>query len=81
MCLMQIVLMQDLMIPTKDGTCSPHKSGERISVYHVTGVKVINRRQAKWICGENGDPSWTPIPQFRAAIPQHDKMIRTAVNK
>lgn len=84
---MQIVLLRDLMIPTKDGRCEMHKAGERLSVYHVTGRNAIHRRFAKWICGETGDPPgpdghfWTPIAQFRAAIPQHDKMIRTAANK
>lgn len=78
---MQIVLLRDLMIPTRDGRCDMHKAGERLSVYHVTGRNAIYRRFAKWICPETGDPHWTPIPQFRAAIPEHDKMIRTAANK
>ena len=60
-----------------------HVKGENVSVYHVAGTKLINRRLAKWIAQEPGDPQWEPAEPFRykAAVPQHNKMIHGGLNK
>lgn len=60
-----------------------HKSGDTISVYHVVGCRLLNRRQAKWISQESFDPPWEPIEQLRykQAIPQHNRMVQGGLNK
>jgi len=79
--IVQILLVNELMVATKDGRCEMRKAGETLSVYHRVGRRLIHGRQAKWICAEDGDPRWIPIPGFRAVRPEHDKMIRSALNK
>lgn len=61
----------------------PHKAGDEVSVYHMAGVKLINRRLAKWICQEGDDPPWEPAEPFRhkAAKPQFNRMVHGGMNR
>ena len=78
---MKIVLQQDVMVATKDGRCDIRKAGEIVSVFHRMGRRLLYNRAAKWVGAEEGDPFWMPVPMMRAAIPERDKMIRSALNK
>jgi hypothetical protein len=66
-----------------EGVPRLHKAGDTVSVYHFAGHKLINRRLAKWICTEDGDPQWVPAEPYRlkAAVPEHNRMITGGVNK
>jgi hypothetical protein len=61
-----------------------HKAGEVVEVYHIVGVKLLNRRQGKWIAQDAGDPEWTPCEPFQDksfSHPQHHKQITGGHNR
>lgn len=78
---MKIVLLRDTYLATRDGRVDTFKTGQTVSVAHYIGRRLLMGRSAKWMCSEPGDPFWEPVETFRAAIPERDKMIRTAANK
>lgn len=81
---MRIHLLHDwLGFDKKSGAVRQHRAGETASVYHVAGITLIRRRLAKWICAEEGDPQWEPAEplRYKAAQPQHNKMIQEGFNR
>ncbi len=85
---MKILLLHDCLIPVK-GEPEPRtvRAGERVSVLHYSGVKLMRRFRAKWIEAEEGDPIWPAgrPPEMwclpKQAEPVVDKMVRGAMNK
>jgi hypothetical protein len=78
---MKIRINQNLQVACTDGQIRDCKPGDIVSVYHVNGRRLLYRRMAVWLGSEACDPLWDP-PQFmKAAVPQHDKMVRNATNK
>ena len=81
---MKIRITRDLMVACTDGVVRTCKPGDAVSVYHLNGRRLLYRRMALWIGSEACDPQWDPPPhmkEMKALIPQHDKMIRGAMNK
>jgi hypothetical protein len=61
-----------------------HKAGDVVEVYHVAGVKLLNRRQGKWVSQDAGDPIWTPCEPFQDksfSHPQNHKMVTGGHNR
>jgi hypothetical protein len=78
---MKIQILRDVTVADSTGKVVPRKAGEIVSVYHAHGHRLITHRFALWVDRESFDPYWEPIPMYRAAIPQQDKMMRKAHNK
>lgn len=78
---MKIQILRAVTISDRTGTVAERKPGEIVSVYHAQGHRLITHRIALWVSAESCDPFWDPIPLYRAAIPQTDKMLRKAHNK
>lgn len=79
---MQVKLLIDWTGPAVgDGISRQHPAGSVIRVSLHPGIKLLRRRQAKWISGDSEDQGFIPVEPFRMQVPQHDKMIRSAVNK
>jgi hypothetical protein len=75
---LKIQILRDVSVVDRDGRNLPRKAGEVVSVYHAQGHRLITHRFALWVAREDSDPYWDPIPMYRAAIPQRDKMIHKA---
>lgn len=79
---MRILLLQPWMgLDKTEPGPRLHPAGAELSVYHFSGRRLLYRRLAKWIAKEEGDPEFTPIPDMRAAKPQHNKQIKEALNR
>lgn len=78
---MKIRLLNDLTVPCTDGVLRECRAGDIVSTYHLTGRRLLYRRLAVWIAAESCDPAWNPPEFMKAVKPQHDKMMRGALNK
>ncbi len=75
---MKIQILRDVTVADSTGHVAPRKAGEIVSVRHAHGHRMITWRHALWVSREDFDPFWEPIPMYRAAIPQVDKMMHKA---
>lgn len=78
---MRIKLGIDWMGAAKGEAVKQHKTGEEIDILLLPGIRLLRRRQAKWISGHPEDQGFVPVDPFKLAVPQHDKMIRGVLNK
>jgi len=78
---MKLKVIQNLTVACSDGEIKDCVPGDLVSVYHQNGRRLLYRRMAMWIGREPFDPAWDPPDFMKLSVPQHDKMMRGAMNK